>query len=229
MTPDQIRAVYNSRYAAEYDARFLESELAKPDAQFEIATLKDLLNPGSRWLDVACGTGYFLSLFPEIERAGLDVSPAMLEVAGARNPGVQFHCRSYLEPMPEWQDHWSLVSCMWYAYGYVSSMIEFGQLVNNLSAWTGPDGACLLPLCDPRLLTGLPIPYQVSGCPWPGQVIVTGITWSYIEEKGARHEDQITPQVPHILALFREHFEQLDLITYPSARQALLARKKHHK
>lgn len=226
MTPEQLRRLYDAKYAEEYDAKFLESDLAKTDVQFEVATIKSLLRPGARWLDVGCGTGYYLSLFPEVERAGLDISPAMLKVAAARNSTARFYCQSYLEPMPEWRESWSLLSCMWYAYGYVSSMIDFGRLVDNLSAWTAPDGVCFMPLCDPRLLTGLPIPYEVSGCPWPGRVVVTGITWSYIEENGARHEDQVTPQIPHILSLFRERFAEVDIIQYPTPRTALVARKR---
>ena len=227
MTPEQLRRLYDAKYAEEYDARFLESDLAKPDVQFEVATLKSFLKPRSRWLDVGCGTGYFLSLFSDVERAGLDVSPAMLKVAAARNNNAHFYCQSYLDPMPEWRDCWSLISCMWYAYGYVSSMLEFRKLVDNLSLWTAPEGVCFMPLCDPRLLTGLPISYEVSGCPWPGRVVVTGITWTYIEEGGARHEDQITPMVPHILALFGEHFEELEIVQYPSSsRTALVACRK---
>lgn len=44
-------------------------------------------------LDVGCGTGghaaYLADVFDEVE--GLDVSPAMLDVAGAKLPGVVFH------------------------------------------------------------------------------------------------------------------------------------------
>ncbi|MHC5820258.1 MAG: methyltransferase domain-containing protein [Nostoc sp.] len=48
------------------------------------------MGEGAKWLEVACGTGYFLSCFPEIERAGLDISPAMLKVAKQANPARIF-------------------------------------------------------------------------------------------------------------------------------------------
>jgi SAM-dependent methyltransferase len=229
MTPEQVRQLYDAKYAAEYDDKFLNAELARPDTEFEIATLDQLLSGRGPWLDLACGTGYFLSLFPHIERAGLDISPAMIARATARNPGVPFHPQSYLDPMPEWRDRWKLVSCMWYAYGLVSSMAEVGRLVDNMADWTAPDGVCFVPLCDPTLVSGVPIPYEIINSPWPGRVFVTGITWSYFEGAHSRHEDMIAPHVTHMLSLFRDHFEQLDLITYPSTRQALIARKKRNK
>ena len=228
MTPKQIQHLYDSKYAEEYDNKFLHSELARPDTEFEIATLVRLLADGGPWLDVACGTGYFLSLFPHIERAGLDLSPAMITRATARNPGVQFYPQSYLDPMPEWRDRWKLVSCMWYAYGLVSSMAEVKQWAENLAAWTAPDGVCFVPLCDPALVSGVSRPYEVTGSPWPGRVFITGVTWSYLEDDHSRHEDMIAPHVSHMLSFFGAHFEQLDLITYPSTRQALLARKKRN-
>ena len=54
---------------------------SKPDSDHELALLRGLLTPGVTWLDVACGTGYFLRHFPEVERAGVDLSPAMLRLA----------------------------------------------------------------------------------------------------------------------------------------------------
>jgi SAM-dependent methyltransferase len=223
---EQVLKLYDNRYAREYDEKFLHSPIAKPDTEFEIQTLQRLLSKGGPWVDVACGTGYFLSRFPGIERVGLDLSPAMLAVASARNPGVQFLEQNYLDEMPDWRNRWAVVSCMWYAYGLVSSMTELQQLVENLANWTAPDGVCFVPLCDPVLVSGVPLPYEVTGSPWPGKIVVTGITWTYVEEGNSRHEDMIAPHVAHMQSLFRVHFEELELITYPSGRAGLLARRK---
>lgn len=226
MTPDQIRKLYDAEYADSYDEKFLHSALARPDTEFEISLLNQLLPSGGPWLDVACGTGYFLSQFPAFERSGLDLSSAMLRKAAARNPGVEFYNQNYLDPMPLWSDKWRLVSCMWYAYGLVSTMAEIRQLVKNLASWTAPDGACFVPICDPVLVSGVPLPYLVSGSPWQGKVMITGITWSYVEDGKSVHEHMFAPHMSHMLSLFGEYFDQIDLVTYPSSRQGLVARKK---
>ena len=226
MTPEKIRQLYDADYAETYDEKFLHAALVRPDTEFEVSTLRQLLEPGGPWLDVACGTGYFLSQFPGVERAGLDLSKAMLGKAAARNHGVKFFNQSYLDPMPLWVDRWKLVSCMWYAYGLVSTMAEIRQWVENLATWTAPDGVCFVPICDPSLLSGVRLPYEVSGRLWDGQIVVTGITWSYVESGKSVHEHMFAPHMSHMLSLFKEHFEQIDLVTYPSTRQGLVARKK---
>jgi len=230
---DQLLRLYDRDYAASYEEKFLTSELAKADAEHELRLLAGWLTPGSRWLDVACGTGFFLRHFPEIERAGLDLSPAMLDLARQTNSGVQFHNRSYLDHIPEWENEWDLVSCMWYAYGLVSSMAEIDALVANLAAWTSPVGRCFVPLADPRLISGVDLPHTLES-PWPGETSVAGIIWTYAEQEHDKvHRYQIAPHVEHMQALFARHFETVELETYPPAlpgwagrRRALVATRK---
>ena len=64
MKHDEVQRLYNRQYANSNDDRFLHSAIAKPDSEFEIETLRNLLTNGGPWLDVACGTGLFLSKFP---------------------------------------------------------------------------------------------------------------------------------------------------------------------
>ena len=61
---------------------------------------------------------------PEVNAAGLDISPAMLEVAKRRNRGVSFYNGRFLDPPPEWEGRWDVVSCMWWAYCMVESISE---------------------------------------------------------------------------------------------------------
>ena len=233
MEQEQIRRLYDHAYAAAYNEKFLTSDLARSDAAHEIQLLRTWLTPEANWLDVACGTGFFLAQFPSIMREGLDVSPAMLALARVANPGVTFHEGSFLERRHGWDNHWDLVSCMWYAYGLVDSLQELKRLVRNLAAWTSPTGRCFVPLADPRLIAGVDLPYQVEG-PWPGQTSITGILWSYAEDNGAKvHEHQLAPHVEYLEELFAEHFSRIDLETYPPAmpgwvgrRRALVASRK---
>jgi len=230
---DYLLRLYDSEYAATYDEKFLTSELARSDADHEVRLLASWLRPGMRWLDVACGTGYFLGKFPEIEREGLDLSPAMLARAREANPGVILHQRSFLEANPAWHARWDLVSCMWYAYGLVDALGDIEKVVANLARWTSQGGRCFVPLADPRLIAGVDLPYAIAS-PWPGQVKVTGILWSYAEgDEGKVHAHQIAPQVEYMQELFERHFAVVELLDYPPAkpdwegrRRALLAYRK---
>ncbi len=217
MNREHLVRLYDRAYAATYDARFLTSDLARSDAAYELELMGSWLSPGMRWLDVACGTGYFLRHFPDVERAGLDLSPAMLEAAREANPGVEFVEGSYLDPHPEWRDRWDLVSCMWYAYGLVGSMDEVERVIEHLADWTSPRGRCFVPLADPRLILGVDFA-SMPASPWPGEVEITGILWSYREDDGAKaHANQVAPTVEYMVRLLARHFGAVHLETYPPA------------
>ncbi|HEX6684737.1 MAG TPA: methyltransferase domain-containing protein [Candidatus Limnocylindrales bacterium] len=62
--------------------------------------------PGSRWLDVGCGTGALtetvLSSAEPAEVVGVDPSTGFLDIARSRNPGVTFHTGDARElPLPD--------------------------------------------------------------------------------------------------------------------------------
>jgi SAM-dependent methyltransferase len=181
------------------------------------------------WLDVACGTGYFLRHFQDVERAGIDLSPAMLLLARQGNPTIELREHDYREPIPEWANRWGLVSCMWYAYGFTETVAELDRLAANLWSWTALNGCCFVPLADPRLITGVNLPYQAPTHN-AGRVMITGILWSYIEDDiGAAHAHLLAPNLEFMVELFRQYFERVDILRYPPAfegwqgRPALLA------
>jgi SAM-dependent methyltransferase len=232
MKRGEIDRLYDDEYAASYEDKFLLSALSIADSQHELGLLRGFLKPGITWLDVACGTGYFLRHFPEIERAGIDLSPAMLRRAQAVNPGVEFKLHDFREPIPAWTDRWGLVSCMWYAYGLIDTVPDILRLIGNLAAWTKPEGTCFVPLADPRMITGVNLPYQVPS-PFPGKVMITGILWSYIEDDGHKvHAYQIAPNLEFMVEQFGRFFENVTVERYPPAfpgeqgRPALIARRK---
>jgi|SRR5579859_956035 len=231
MKPDEIRGLYDRNYAAEYDARFLDSHITSADTQYELELLRSLLTPGMSWLDVACGTGYFLRNFPDVSRVGLDLSPGMLEQAKIGNPDVAFVQHDFRDPIHHWAGRFDLVSCMWYAYGYVESMRELSQLIANLASWTAPSGCCFMPLADPDLLTRQTIPYhQETG--HKGEMRITGITWSYIEDEKSVHAHMFAPHLQFMTEQFERFFASVEIIRYPlvtpgiGRRPALLARRK---
>ena len=230
-----VVTLYDDAYAAAYEAKFLLDPLVLADTDSEMRLLRHLLTPGVSWLDVACGTGYFLRHFPETQRAGIDLSPAMLRRARQGSPAIELREHDYREPIPEWENRWGLVSCMWYAYGFTETVAELDRLVANLWSWTAPTGTCFVPLADPRLITGQNIPYQAPTHN-DGRVMITGILWSYIEDDvHAAHAHLLAPNIEFMVELFQQYFERVEIIRYPppfqgwQGRPALLARGKRHK
>lgn len=236
MKIEQVLQTYDAQYAAEYDQTFLHDEWSKASVAFQLALLGQHLRTARRWLDVACGTGFVLSQFPEIERTGLDISPAMLAHAHKRNPGVRLVEGDFRAPRPEWNDQWDVVSCMWWAYCLVESMTEIRQLVGRLAAWTAPEGTCFLPLCNPQKFDSVHIRIPYVDPKVPGRIMITGITWTYIQDNGKRHDDVVSPQVEHMVSMFEEHFDDVRVVEGPMdqigegwrVQDVLVARRKRH-
>ena len=232
MKRHDIVRLYNEAYAAKYELEFLLEPLVRSDTEAELRLLKQFLTPGVTWLDVACGTGFFLRHFPNVDRAGIDVSPAMLRLAREGNPTIPLREHDFLDPIPEWESHWGLVSCMWYAYGFADTIEDLSTLIANLWSWTSMKGTCFVPLADPRLITGVSLPYQAPTHN-AGKVMITGIMWSYIEAStGSAHTHLLAPNIEFMVELFEQYFERVEIVRYPSAspgwqgRPALVASGK---
>lgn len=206
----QVQQLYDSAYAASYNEKFIDSPIHRANMQ---AAKEDLgRHMRGRWLDLACGTGHFLSQFPEIERHGLDLSADMLQHARAKNPGVSFTHGSFIDAHPEWDEQWGTISCMWYAYGLLSSLSEVRQLLENCARWLQPEGVVFLPYANPRLIGGANFPDLID---YPqGRIQVDGIIWSFIEENGAKvHEHQVAPSLDWINRNTEGLFKSMELIT----------------
>ena len=216
MKVDDVRRLYDAAYAASYEAKFLESVVTATDARHELELLRSFLAPGARWLDVACGTGYFLRQLPEAKRVGLDASPAMLERARTGNPDIEFLQHDFRVPIPDWSDGFDLVSCMWYAYGFVDSVAELIQLIRNLASWTAPAGRCFVPLADPNAITRCNIPYHIDAPLFAGNVSITGILWSFVDEDGSKvHAHLLSPKTEFMIEQFGLLFERVEIVEYP--------------
>jgi len=240
MDKKQVTEIYDEDYAQEYNQRFLLNERSKNNADFEQETINKLLSEigeGAKWLDVSCGTGYFLSRFPNIERAGLDISPAMLNVAKQANPNTLFVQGDYRDKRPQWEEKWDLVSCMWWAYSYVESLSELEKVVENFASWTSKRGICFLPVCDPAELGAgeLKLPFTSKDMgEGGGYYRFEGVIWSWIDEEAEKHHlNLLAPQVEYMVSIFKKHFEQVEIIEYPSfgegQRKAIVARSKKQK
>jgi SAM-dependent methyltransferase len=228
MKPDEIARLYDDAYARAYDERFLIDDFHRASSDFEVQLLRGLLTDGSRWLDVGCGTGYHLSKFPGVARAGLDLSQAMLDVARVRNPdALEIRQGDFRQPIGEWTGEWTLVSCMWAAFSYVDTIGELGQLVSNMIAWTAPGGALLIPTLELPYL-GANVPYSHEVEHHGGPVLVNGYIWSWDDTAGGKHHcHMILPHTEQFVAWLAPHFDRIELVAYPDGRRALVAIGRH--
>jgi trans-aconitate methyltransferase len=151
MKRNEVLDTYDEEYAATYNERFLLNK-RQVVSDHEIEIVKQLLVPGGRWLDVGCGTGYVLSRFPDVPRAGFDLAPAMLDLARKENPDALFIKEGdFLDDVPEWHGQWALVTCMWYAYCLVETMADVERVIKNLAHWTS--APCVILLYSPKACT----------------------------------------------------------------------------
>ena len=182
--------------------------------------LKLLLGKGGPWLDVGCGTGYFLSQFPHIERTGLDLSPAMLKKARDANQTAAFIEGNFLDPRQELNGRFRLVTCMWYAYALVDSIREIERAINNMADWTSNSGCLFVPICDPRAFGTFP-----ERQPWwdnADEVQITAVVWNYTDTH--QHRNLVSPTLETMREMLRKRFRTVTDIPYEMT--ALLAADK---
>jgi len=233
--PEALQQLYDEAYAEQYNARFIthQNHGGKTAAEREVlGKAFDRIGPSARWLDLACGTGYFLAQFPNINRTGLDLSPGMLGYARKNNPDVplvqgDFRNRDLFAP-----GSFDVISSMWWAYSYLETFSEIEQFVSNVSYWLADDGIFFLPIGDYTILaqTWSPVPQELPYHLNPnlqigGGIRITGLTWSYDDVGGKRHENMLFPQPPEMVAMMRRHFPSAFEFMYTQYYRAVLASK----
>lgn len=94
-------------------------------------------------LDVACGSGAHLAqLAPHFDVEGLDVDPAMIEVARERLPHVPFHVARMQDFSLE--RRFDVIMCLFSSIGYVKDEAELRQTCTNVFGHLNPGGIFLL-------------------------------------------------------------------------------------
>lgn len=117
------------------------------DYSAEAADLHQIINeacPSAHTLlDVACGTGAHLA---QLQRwyavEGVDISPAMLEVAGERLPGVPLHLADMRKL--DLRRRFDVVTCLFSSIGYVTDPSELQSAVKRLAEHVRPGGVLIL-------------------------------------------------------------------------------------
>jgi SAM-dependent methyltransferase len=139
-----MRNVYD-KSARIYDLLYTGSGIK--DYAAEAADLHQIINeacPSARTLlDVACGTGAHLAHLRQwYSVEGADVSPAMLEIAGRRLPGVPLHLGDMRKL--DLGRRFDVVTCLFSSIGYVTEPSELQSTVARLAAHVTPGGVLIL-------------------------------------------------------------------------------------
>jgi SAM-dependent methyltransferase len=223
---EDLWKLYDYTYANDYNERYLSNPFSKVTTDTELNVLKSIIHPSARWLDLGCGTGYFLSQFPGIQRAGLDVSPEMIKLAGESNPDALFFKQGdFRQDHAEWLGAWTLVTCMWGAYCYVDTVQEAEQVIQNMIRWTQTEGTIFLPVIDfADVRPFLETPYEQVLDILGGVVAITSITWTW-EENGKIHEHLVSPHIEHIVNQLKPFFNKIEILRYPPYKENWVSRK----
>ena len=115
-----------------------------------------------RWLDVACGTGRHLVHLPECERVGVDLDPAMLDVARRRCPTVEFEVLD-MKSLSPWDAtdipslavdaRFEVVTCLFSAIAYMEDLEELGIAIRGMASRLSPGGLLLVePFLTPDMV-----------------------------------------------------------------------------
>src|SRR5260221_4217372 len=100
-------------------------------------------SPGNALLDIGCGTGghiTFLEQHYSVE--GLDISPAMLEIARKRFPAVSFHQGDMTYFVLGRQFY--VITCLFSAIGYVETVRKLYETIQNQVGHLVPAGVLIL-------------------------------------------------------------------------------------
>ncbi len=152
-----VLAVYNHAYAMKYESIYLVG--CRRKHEMNIAYIRRLFHQmpagKKRWLDTCCGQAWHFSQFPnpEIEKVGVDISEAQLQLAEKRCPEATFIQHDVLSiDFPE--ESFDLVTNFWGAYCYLNSYERIGRLLTNAAQWTKPGGALYFEVILPDDIEG---------------------------------------------------------------------------
>lgn len=130
-------------------ARFYDLIYSKiKDYEREAADLLEVIRSrgdyeGKSLLDVACGTGEHLRYLKDHFRVeGLDLSPELLRIAGAKNPGVPVHLGNMLDF--ELGRSFEVITCLFSSIGYMTSVDELNAAVATMGRHLNRGGLLLV-------------------------------------------------------------------------------------
>jgi SAM-dependent methyltransferase len=104
---DATRTAYDA-VAEQYEKQFAHELDHKPLDRALLAGFVELVKPGGVIADIGCGPGHVASHLADLRASvvGLDLSPAMIEIARSRYPAIEFQVASMLD-LPVAEQAWA--------------------------------------------------------------------------------------------------------------------------
>lgn len=229
---------YDDAYAEAYNSLWPQNPSFQKETAYHIETLKTIIKPDSNWLDAGCGTGFFLSHFNGISRAGFDLSMPMLEKAREVNKDALFFENHDISESKEvWNGQWDLVSCTGQPWSYLPNIKLIAKTVENLYNWTkAGSGVCLLTPVDVMDLFNLKPDYAFSNQQLETNTpTANAIIWSVHEsEASGKHDFLIYPNFDQWIRWFSMYFNTIEVLHWPIEgynipRRCLVCRDKKEK
>ncbi len=130
--------------AAVYDVIYADKDYARE--ALRLNTIVRRLRPqrGGRLLDVGCGTGCHAAFFRYFGYAveGLDLDPAMLDVARGRYPDIPFH-QGDMQTF-RLDRTFDVITCLFSAIGYLPDVPALRTTIANLARHLRPGGVLII-------------------------------------------------------------------------------------
>lgn len=166
---------YSVQSAAVYDLMQQARGRSAPAHAAAIADIAQARCPAATsLLDIACGTGAHLTVFSERfdDVAGMDASPAMLDQARRRHPGLPLHegdMRSF-----DLDRTFDVTICLLSGIGYMLTFNDLCRAIANMAAHLGPGGVLIV---EPWLHPGdWTVPHQVADAVNTGDIAVSRLS-----------------------------------------------------
>ncbi|WP_336515881.1 class I SAM-dependent methyltransferase [Pollutibacter soli] len=207
---------YNDKYASVYDSIWITNDFIGGEVQHNVNKVGEILTKDMKWLDCGCGTGYLLSKFPGYQRAGFDLTPAMLNQAGQVNKDLLFlRQKNILEDEPEWHNQWDLITCTGQPWSYLDTIHDIEKVAGHLAAYTKKGGTCMIAIIDIADYIKAPnyhsfhyyhdIPVNVP--------VITSIIWD-LKEEDAYHQAIIFPSADQWIRWMGKYFKKIEVSYY---------------
>lgn len=168
--------VYNEKLAEIYD-KIYHFKSYDRDVAYVLNCVRQRLPEARSLLDVACGTGnHFGGLSVAFQLEGLELSPAMLERARVKHPGILLHQGDMIEF--NLQRTYDVVCCLFRTIAFVKTREHFHRAIGAMARHLRPGGLLLIE------------PFFTPETYWTGHVKMNvldepelKIAWMYVSER----------------------------------------------
>jgi len=206
-----IISLYDDEYASKYENFYLYPWIDKHNLNIKNIKLIliELPQENKKWLDICCGQAWHFSMFPNtIEKVGVDISEAQLNLAINRNPDAVFIHGDILKiAFPE--ESFDVVTNFWAAYCYLNSFDRITTLVKKAAMWTKKGGSLYFEVLLPEDLKTFNSSLFAKKTGYSVSPRSSDFSkWSY-QDAGGKH-NMTSPPIEFFVDLLSEFFGKIE-------------------